>query len=147
MLRELIIAAVTTLFIGLLAGATIEGWRKNAEISALTASYDKARGDAEAAARTKEQNWVDQSSALRKNKDAEIAIANRKYNLAVTELRTRQARRSGSEVSKATGTCAGASGSELARGDAEFLAGLAADAAKLNAALNQCEAAYNSLRN
>jgi hypothetical protein len=34
----------------------------------------------------------------------------------------------------------------LARGDAEFLAGYAADAAKLEAELNKCEAAYNALR-
>jgi hypothetical protein len=49
-------------------------------------------------------------------------------------------------VSGAASTCVGASGKELARGDGEFLSGYAADAARLQAALNQCIAQYEEVR-
>jgi hypothetical protein len=45
-----------------------------------------------------------------------------------------------------TGAPAGCTGAGLARPDAEFLAGYAADAARLEATLEQCRAAYEAVR-
>jgi uncharacterized membrane protein len=49
-------------------------------------------------------------------------------------------------VSSPTQSCSGASGAELARGDGEFLVRYAADAARLQAALDQCVKQYEAVR-
>ncbi len=145
MLREIIVIAVAgSIFFG--AGWIVNGWRKNEQIAQIHADYNSKRAEAEAQARDKEQNLIDQATALRKNKDAEIATVSRRLNSTLAGLRTRP-ERTGSQVPSASGTCAGTSGAELARGDGQFLAGYAADAAKLSAALDQCEAQYNQVRN
>jgi len=101
---------------------------------------------AEAQARAKEQKWSDESAALRKAKDVEIATVNRKHSITVAGLRKRSERPDSSKLSETPRACDGASGAELAKRDAEFLAGYAADAARLEAALDYCEAEYNKLR-
>lgn len=144
MLRGLATAVILSCLV-FAAGWTVNGWRKDKEITQIHADYDKKRTDAESLARAKEQDWADQAAAIRKSKDVQIATANRKLNSTLAGLRTRPERPS-SEVPQTPRACAGSSGAELARGDGEFLAGYAADAAKLSAALDQCEAQYNQLR-
>jgi len=144
MLRE-IAAAVVLLCVAFAAGWTVNGWRRDKELVQVRLTYETQRAAAETQARAKEQDWADQAAAIRKNKDAEIATVSRKLNSTLAGLRSRPERPSGA-VSQTSRACAGSSGAELARGDGEFLAGYSADAAKLSAALDQCEAQYNQLR-
>ncbi len=145
MLREIAILVVcAALAFG--AGWKTNGWRKDTVLAQVKADYDSKRADAEDAARKREHSWIEEAVELRKVKDAEIATINRKLDVTVAGLRARP-ERSSSAVSSTTPTCAGSSGAQLARGDGEFLAGYAADVAQLNAALDQCEAQYNQLRN
>lgn len=150
------IVAVIVLAIGFLAGWTTQGWRLNKEIATIQAEHakslkklaDKAR-DAEAANREIEAQAVRSLAQAQEKRNAEVARINRNHAAVVDGLRKRPERVvtvTRSEVSSAPSACAGTTGAELARGDAEFLAGYSADAAKLEAALNQCEAAYNALR-
>jgi hypothetical protein len=127
-------------------GWFVNGWRLGEEIANIHADYDKKRADAESQARAKEQEWSDNAAQIMRDKDAQNAATTRKLNNTIAGLRIRPERPSGA-VSQTPGSCVGLSGAELARGDGEFLAGYAADAARLEAALKQCEAQYNSLRN
>lgn len=153
MYRDAIIAVVV-LAIGFFAGWTTQGWRLNKEIATIQAEHakslkklaDTAR-DAEAANREIEAQAVRSLAEAQEKRNAEIARINSNHAAVVDGLRKRPERAAPrSEVSSAPTACAGTTGAELARGDAEFLAGYSADAAKLEAALNQCEAAYNALR-
>lgn len=97
--------------------------------------------------RDKEQAAQDAVNRLRQEKDRELRQINARATALADSLRHRPERPAeGSAVPEGPRDCGGASGSQLARGDAEFLAGYAADAARLNAALNQCLASYNAIR-
>lgn len=98
--------------------------------------------------RKKEQDWLDAAEKARKERQREITSINSKHNALVDSLRERPERHTsaGTQVSETPAACTGVSGAELARGDGEFLAGYAADAAKLKSALKQCEIEYNKLR-
>lgn len=129
-------------------GWFVNGWRLGEEIANIHADYDKKRADAESAARTKEQTLQKAAEQAVKDKNAQVASVTRRLNNTIAGLRTRPERSiTPSELPTTPGACFGLSGAELARGDGEFLAGYAADAARLEAALKQCEAQYNSLRN
>lgn len=70
-----------------------------------------------------------------------------KYDNIVDSLRNRPTTRTDSDrgVPESTSTDVGCTGKGLARPDAEFLTRYAADAAKLQAALNSCKERYSSL--
>lgn len=155
MYRDAIIAIVV-LAIGFLAGWTTQGWRLNKEIATIQAEHakslkklaDTAR-DAEAANREKERSYQVSLAQAQEKRNVEVARINSNHAAVVDSLRKRPERIvtvTRSEVSGTPAACTGTTGAELARGDAEFLAGYSADAAKLETALNQCEAAYNALR-
>jgi len=127
-------------------GWFVNGWRLNGEIAQIHADYDKKRANAEEAARIKEYELATKATQIRVEKDAKITAITRKLNTTLAGMRTRSERPSG-EMPNTSSTCFGLSGAELAVGDGEFLAGYAADAARLEAALEQCKAQYNSLRN
>jgi len=156
MYRDAIIAVVV-LAIGFFAGWTTQGWRLNKEIATIQESHkadlakiEKAARDAETKFREQEQRLVNSAAQAQEKRNVEVAAVNRKLNAALGELRTRPERTITAPGSKVPGTptaCAGTTGAELARGDAGFLAGYAADAAKLEAELTKCETAYNALRN
>lgn len=151
-----VIVAIIVLAIGFLAGWTTQGWRLNKEIATIQAEHatslkklaDTAR-DAEAANREIEAQAVRSLAQAQEKRNVEVARITRNHAAVVDSLRKRPERVAApsSKVPSTTPACAGTTGAELARGDAEFLAGYSADAAKLEAALNQCEAAYNALRN
>jgi hypothetical protein len=104
-----------------------------------------AKGQEEA--RQREQEMQQAADKLRREKDAEIRNINARATALTNSLRDRSERPA--ENGAASGTarsCAGASGAELAKGDGEFLAGYAADAARLQAALDQCVKQYNAVR-
>lgn len=99
----------------------------------------------EQAAATQEQQAV-KIAEIQKAKQNETKNITAKYAAALSELRQRPTARSTSTSLPTTSTTAiGCTGKELAKPDAEFLAGYAADAAKLNEALKQCKAQYETL--
>ena len=126
------------------AGWTVNGWRLGAKIEALQASYAKAQAEAYQRTREAEGRLSEQAERARKEKDREIKTIRDQYERTIVGLRDRPDR--GAAVPEAAAACAGVSGKELARGDAGFLAGYAADAARLQSAVNQCEAAYDAAR-
>jgi hypothetical protein len=99
-------------------------------------------------AREKEQALQQGADHLREEKDREIRNINARATALANSLRDRPDRPTteGSAVSGSSGACSAATGAQLAKGDAEFLAGYSADAASLKAALDQCVKQYESLR-
>lgn len=77
----------------------------------------------------------------------EIQRVTDKYDNIVDSLRDRPTTRTDSDrgVPESTSTDVGCTGKGLARADAEFLTRYAADAAKLQAALNSCKERYSSV--
>ena len=99
-------------------------------------------------AREKEQALQQGADNLRQEKDRELKKVADTNRLLLNSLRDRPERPTqGSTVSSTSSACSGATGAQLARGDGEFLAGYAADAARLKAALDQCVKQYETLRN
>jgi len=146
MFRDLIIVAIIAVVIGLGLGWVVQGWRKDRAIATMQAEYAEQRAEAESTARTKEQGWQNTAEQITRDKNAQIAATTRRLNNTIAGLRTRPERPDNpSEMPTTPGSCSGLSGAELARGDGEFLAGYSADAARLEAALKQCEAQYNSI--
>lgn len=98
-------------------------------------------------AREKEQALQQGANNLREEKDRELKKITDTNRILLGSLRNRPERPAeGSAVSGAASACSGATGAQLAKGDAEFLAGYSADAASLKAALDQCVKQYESLR-
>lgn len=98
-------------------------------------------------AREKEQALQAGADHLREEKDRELKKIADTNRILLGSLRNRPERPTeGSAVSSTAGACAAATGAQLAKGDAEFLAGYSADAAGLKAALDQCVKQYESLR-
>jgi hypothetical protein len=101
------------------------------------------------AARQKEQQLQYEADRLRRDKDAQIRNINARATALANSLRDRNSRSTAADPSAGdTGTGQTGSrctGSELSREDAEFLAGEAARADQLRAALRQCVAQYEAL--
>lgn len=98
-------------------------------------------------AREKEQALQQGANNLREEKDRELKKVADTNRILLGSLRNRPERPTeSSTVSGTAATCSGATGAQLAKGDAEFLAGYSADAASLKAALDQCVKQYESLR-
>ena len=98
-------------------------------------------------AREKEQALQQGANNLREEKDRELKKVADTNRILLGSLRNRPERPAeGSAVSSSSGACSAATGAQLAKGDAEFLAGYSADAASLKAALDQCVKQYESLR-
>lgn len=128
---------------GFAGGWVVNGWRLEARIADLKASYAKAYADAQKAARSREIALQTQADAQRKKKDDQIKNINSRLAAALDGLRDRPTR---NDMPPAAGTCGAATGAELSRPDAEFLAGESARADEAVAMLNYCIAQYNSLR-
>lgn len=131
--------------IGLVIGWTINGWRLNASIASLKASYAEEVGRVLTEARNREKNLLEASERFRKDRDAKVKNLNRKLQSVNAELQQRKKR--DSRESTDTAACSGATGAELSREDAEFLAREAARADTVAENLNYCIAQYNKLRN
>lgn len=118
-----------------------QAWDK--EKAEQYAAYAKGQEEA----RRREQEMQQSADRLRREKDAQIRDINARATALSNSLRDRQERpTSNGSVSGTARSCAGASGAELAKGDGEFLAGYSADAARLQAALDQCVKQYNAAR-
>jgi hypothetical protein len=81
---------------------------------------------------------------IQREKHDAVKVANSKYRTLVDSLRNRPEIRDTKRdtVPDSTGDVVGCTGAQLARPDAEFLAGYAADAERLQAAYNSCRQAY-----
>jgi hypothetical protein len=144
-------------FVLTVGAATAGGYYKgnNAGKAEIQQAWDKEKAEQYAAyakgqeeARRREQEMQASADKLRREKDAEIRNINARATALTNSLRDRQERPAqNGTASGATRSCSGASGAELAKGDGEFLAGYAADAARLQAALDQCVKQYNAVRN
>lgn len=99
-------------------------------------------------ARKREQELQTNADQLRREKDAEIRNVNARATALANSLRDRTERPAeGSGLPKTSGSgSAACSGKELYREDGEFLAGIAAEADRLKAALDQCTKQYNAAR-
>ena len=138
-----IILILVTIGTGFVTGWIVNGWRLESRIAKIEASYAKAYAEAQKAARIKENGLVNDLSNLRRTKDAEIKNINGRLAAALDGLRDRPER---IDLSKNTGSCNGSTGAQLARGDAEFLARYAADAARLQSSYKTCVGAYEAAR-
>ena len=143
-------------FVVAIIGAAGAGYYQGNEAgqAKVQQAWDKERAAQEAeyaaaqtAAREKEQALQANADQLRQEKDREIRNLNARATALANSLRDRAERPSkDGAVSGTARSCAGASGAELAKGDGEFLAGYSADAARLQAALDQCVKQYNAVR-
>jgi len=94
----------------------------------------------------KERRMQAKADKIQKERIRESQIVNRRYNALVDSLRDRPEARQDSVPADST-NAVGCTGEGLAKPDAEFLAGYAADAARLQAQYNACKAGYEALRN
>jgi len=116
-------------------------WDK--EKAAQYAEYAKAQEEA----RKKEQELQANADQLRREKDVEIRNLNARATALNNSLQHRPTRTSeAGSLPNSSKSCSGASGKELARGDAEFLVWYATEAARIQADLNQCIRQYEALR-
>lgn len=84
---------------------------------------------------------------LNKDRVHETRVVNSRYNALIDSLRNRpEGRADEHQLPQGTDVAVGCTGAGLARPDAEFLAGYAADAARLQAAYNSCRQAYEVIQ-
>jgi hypothetical protein len=98
-------------------------------------------------ARQREQALQALVNKQRRAHDAEVKRVVREYGALVDGLRDRPEARAGDGgVPEGADAGAGCTGAGLAGPDARFLAGYAADAARLQLALDACKVAYDEVR-
>jgi hypothetical protein len=93
-------------------------------------------------AREAERNMQKEVNRIQRERHHAVKAADTKYNALINSLRDRSEDRDFNAMSDSSGDVAGCTGAGLARPDAEFLAGFAADAERLQAAYNSCRQAY-----
>jgi hypothetical protein len=148
--QNLIIAFL--IFAGVFGGGYYKGHSSGKAV--IQATFDKYKAEQEkkyAEAILKHQSGeraMQDAAAIEQEKHRDqVRTIDKRLSVALGELRNRSERRtSDTQMPGAAETCAGASGAELARGDAEFLSRYAADAAKLGEALHTCETRYEAVR-
>ena len=140
----LLIKVGAGLALGILIGWVSNGWRLNASIASLKASYAEEVGRVLAEARSRDKSLLEASESMRRTRDAQIKDLNRRLRSLDAELQQRKKR--DSSESTDTAACSGATGAELSREDAEFLAREATRADTVVENLNYCIAQYNSIQ-
>lgn len=102
-----------------------------------------------AAAKTAEVERDLQAKADKNLKErlSEFQTVSVRYHALLNSLRNRPEARAETGVPENAGDVVGCTGEGLARPDAEFLAGYAADAARLQAAYDSCRQAYEEVKN
>lgn len=142
-MRWEIVAVGVTLVAGFIAGWSVNGWRIGAQVDRLKADHARAYAEALEASKAAEKALTGQSEKIRKDTNAKIAEIRRTAAADIERVRQRQSR---ADLPANPAACAGSTGAQLASGDAEFLARYAADAATVNASLQACVKAYESVR-
>jgi len=96
--------------------------------------------------RETERSMQKEVNRIQKEKHDAVKAANSKYRTLVDSLRNRPEARATDAMPSGAGDVVGCTGAQLARPDAEFLAGYAADAERLQAAYNSCRQAYEVIQ-
>ena len=97
-------------------------------------------------ARLVELQMQAKADKIQKEKVDAVKTVNAKYAALANSLRNRPEARA-TQMPESTSSSVGCTGEGLARPDAEFLAGYAADAARLQAAYDSCKATYEVIQN
>jgi len=147
-LNRYVIGAIA---IALLLGAT--HWRVyNAGAASVQSSWDKdkaaqaiALAAAERAARDAEQHLQEAANTYQTERQNEISALRRKHDALVDSLHDRASRGASALPGAASNAKAG-TGAGLSREDGQFLAGEAARADSLRAALEACYRQYDAAR-
>ena len=126
------------------AGWYVNGMRWDAKYKSLESTYAKAAILAEEKARLQTAQLQTAIEAERTTKDEHIQAITAQLDTALGQLRVRPGR----STTKVPTACASspATGAQLSREDAEFLAREAARADAVSARLSYCEAAYETAR-
>ena len=135
-------ATLAALLVAFTSGWIINGWRWNNTALKLAAALTQARIDAEQKSRKQELALQAAADTARSTKDAEITIIRNQLDAALVSLRERPLR--GANLPDAPSTCPPATGAQLSREDAEFLAREAARADRVAASLKECRVAYDA---
>lgn len=117
----------------------------NAADTRWTARIEKERADSLNAARAKEKEMQDAFNTAQRKQATRLADTRRTLDAALDSLRQRPERPSGmSDAARAA--CAGGTGAELSRSDAEFLSREAARGDDLRAGLEACYSAVDAVK-
>ena len=114
----------------------------NAEHARLMAQFDHERVDMVQKARDTEKKWQEEVNEVTTKQAEKLAEVQHHLDVAIISLRDRP-KRSITLPDTPRIECAGASGRELSREDAEFLAREAARADTIRAGLEACYAAFD----
>jgi len=131
------------LAIGIALGWVTNGWRLNASIASLKASYAEEVSRVLQEVRNREKSLLEASESMRRNRDVQIRNLNSRLQSVNAELQQRKKR--DSRESTDTAACSGATGAELSREDAEFLARESARADSVVENLNYCIMMYRNI--
>jgi hypothetical protein len=144
-MRITALIASVTFVTGLLTGWKVNGWRLEARIADLQASYALTYAEAEKAARNRETELNQDLIEIRRLRDAEVTNISNRLASALNSLRDRPERPAGGlpKDSTARGGC---TANELFREDAESFIWIARDADTVRASLETCVRAYDSAR-
>jgi hypothetical protein len=141
------ILAIALLAVALVGFGFVKGVQhESAKADVRQAAQEKAALQAHLAATQRGLDIMSDALVLEGVKNEQLALVDRRLNAALGELRKRPDRPAPGAPPRDTAACAGATGAELAGGDAEFLTRYAADAARLQAAVETCQARYESVR-
>ena len=114
----------------------------NAEHARMVANLESERAQALQKARDIETQWQEEVNEVTTKQAEKLAEVQHHLDVAIISLRDRP-KRSATLPDTPRVECAGASGRELSREDAEFLAREAARADTLRVGLEACYAAYD----
>lgn len=146
--------AALALAVGVAGGAVSTRAVYVAKIEKLNAQHSEElrvrevqRAKDEVAAREEERRLVLRAGQIEQDKTNEIATIRAAHARQLGSLQNRPDRKPASPgaVPGTAPACAGSTGAELSRPDAGFLAGEAARADELRAALSACYSAYDSV--
>ena len=135
-----------TVVTGFVTGWAVNGWRLEARISDLKASYLKDYAEAEKSARTREKQLVETADTLRRQKDEQIARINSELWVSLDGVRDRPSIHDLPADTTLGQTAQGCYPAELFREHAEMALREAARADTIMSALNSCYLQYDSLR-
>jgi len=117
----------------------------NAADTRWTARVEKERAESLLKARTKEKEMQDVFNTAQRKQAARLADTRRNLDVALDSLRDRPERSSGMADAARAG-CAGGTGAELSRSDAEFLSREAARGDEIRAGLEACYSAIDAVK-
>lgn len=138
--------AAAALLVAFSAGWTARAWRADAQIARINTELAAQTVQAVRNARTEERRKQEKANEAIRKQAASVAAVNDALRRDLDELRHRPGRAAGvSQAARAD--CAGTTGAELSGEDAAFLAGEAARADLLRAALATCYEVMDVIEN